>query len=150
MDLSTVLATFLTLPNIFLVVIIFLITTVFRRVAEFLMKILAGKIDHGKIDQYVLYAWREVILPSCGFVFGGLFTWLFKYPVPSPFDSTMSSRVVFGIICGLLCTLLYPRFIYYFRLVGQIKKNRSQDDDSTDPTLLDTAQNKLEDLAKKK
>jgi len=130
------LAALLTLPVLFFCVIIFLITSLFRRTTEFLVKIIANHIDKGKYEKIAIWFYKENVLPFVPIIFGGLLSYFIKsYPYPEQFMTSNSSRIIFGCVAGLISSFLYPRFIYYFRKIGEMKNARNENIDTDDSPL---------------
>lgn len=110
LDLSALLS----LPLIILVITLSLLTSGYRYVIENVATRLVPIVPD-KWEPWIMYLWREVILPITPILLGLVFGYLVSdYSWPVGFEN-LSGRLMLGGISGLLASWIYPRILYHIR-----------------------------------
>jgi hypothetical protein len=111
--------------------IIAIIVLILRKTVESIIKKLSFVIPD-KLENHIIFIWRECILRGLPLLLGGLLAYLLKdYPFPEEFVSSDSARTFVGIIAGLASSKIY----------GFVKK-------ALDQYLPDSLKDKLNNINK--
>lgn len=113
--MENVISSFLTLPTIIFMVIIYLAVLVFRKGVEFSGRKIAY-VFPDKYEPWWTMVWREYVLLAAPSIFGGLIAFLFTgYPFPEVFNSNIWARISFGIVAGLCTNNAYTFFNFHIK-----------------------------------
>jgi hypothetical protein len=87
--------------------VIAIIVLIFRNIIETIIKKMSFIIPD-KLENHIVFFWREWVLRGLPLIVGGLLAYLLKdYPFPEEFASSDSARTFVGIIAGLASSKIY-------------------------------------------
>jgi hypothetical protein len=87
--------------------VIAIMVLILRRIVETIIKKISFIIPD-KLENHIIFFWREWILRGLPLLVGGLLAYLLKdYPFPEEFVSSDSARTFVGIIAGLASSKIY-------------------------------------------